>query len=229
GGIPPTILEHPLSYRGPNGLAVARSAPAGRATLRRGAPVRSNGRSAGAAGLASIEVGEEPGEVGHLPVTVLQQPLPDSVREELNARVAIGSEVRWVKVAKPEPAPHLTAVGRITAQVDQMCGPHWRVERPNAGTYGGADASLGEPRHIEVLGRLAELHLQLVQLAADVFVDVVRAADEPPRSTFADPLAPHMVERVPPFVLSVVLRNPNHHSTMRPLHPDIVVHAATWS
>src|SRR5262245_56277643 len=166
--------------------------------LRLGAPARSKGRLAGAAGLASIEIGEEPGEVAHLLVTVLQQPLPDSVGEELNARVAIGSEVRWVKVAKPEPAPHLTAVSGVTAQVNQMCGPHRGVEGPNARTYGGADASLGEPRHIEVLGRLAEVHLQLVQLAADVFVHVVRAADEPPRSTFADPLAPHMVERVPP-------------------------------
>ena len=64
-----------------------------------------------------------------------------------------------------------------------------------------ADPRLREACHVEVLGGLAEVDLQLLELSANVLVDVMGASDETPRSALALPLAPDVVSRVPPLVL----------------------------
>ena len=148
-----------------------------------------------------VELRQEARENGHLFVAVLEHGRTHRVGDKPAPRFRIGRNVRRVEVPDPEAAPHLAAVRRVAAEMDEMSHPNWGFDESGARACHRGDLRSLESLHVEVLTRLSRADLELLKLAANVLVGQVSAADVVPCPLFYRPVGPDVVGRVPPLVI----------------------------
>jgi hypothetical protein len=82
-----------------------------------------------------------------------------------------------------------------------MACPDRRAQQPNPCARSSGDSRFGESLGVQVLRRLSEVDLELLELSTNVLVNVVFTSDELAGTSFTDPFAPDVILGVPPLVL----------------------------